>query len=300
VLPHRSPVRLHRVAARFQRVSDLRRKLLRITLCPGKALDFANKLIALSQVRPNADNHLQLVDRRPERLASGAQRVGSFLCAIRILAGVFVRIARQQVRPRRPLRRLESRQRLIKLLRLDARLGKQLPGLIVDLLDPANHGAQPAARLDDQPPDVPIGVQEIVPAAAQRLVVEAEKGLEPFSVNRAERRRRQQRIVASGALLVEQRPAVPFAPAKRHDFAVGQPHRRTDPNARIAKGLSTGRPARDSEEEVSDSFEARALPRLVEPINDGQAGMLGNREQPLGIAAVFFEAQFSQPHGPPR
>ena len=36
------------VVARFQRISDLRRKLLRITLCLGKALDFANKLIALS------------------------------------------------------------------------------------------------------------------------------------------------------------------------------------------------------------------------------------------------------------
>jgi hypothetical protein len=46
-------------------------------------------------------------------------------------------------------------------------------------------------------------------------VVEAEKGLEPFSVDRAKRRRYQQGIVASGALRVDQRPALPIAPAKR-------------------------------------------------------------------------------------
>ena len=205
-----------------------------------------------------------------------------------------VGIAGEDRGPPGPVRRVVGVERLVERAALLPAGREQVVDLLVDRGELAQEGAEAAARLDDETPDVAVGAQQLVPALPQVFVVQPEQPREPVPVGRA-RQGREHLVAARITAFVHQGPDPPVAPPECDPGARRRCQGRPDAGGAGAEGGHLRRTFGDPIQEVADGPEARRLPGLVRAEDDCQSRTVQGQVASLE-RTVALEAQLLEPH----
>ncbi len=144
--------------------------------------------------------------------------------------------------------------------------------------------------------DLPLLLQDFLPAPDQCLMIDAEQHLEHLGANTMEKWR--QRIVHELATVRRQQGIlVALAPDDGELMAVMAPQCAANPEVLVLVPEVVGRPRRDAEQQRLQTAQRGTLARLIGPVDDVQpASGRGKIQQPVAERAKGKQVEFPDLH----